>query len=55
MVSIEDEWSEYVKASAFKSKNTIASYKNAHGRLTDYLEKPNPGAKWFGNGLVNAL
>ena len=40
MVSIEDEWGEYVKASAFKSKNTIASYKNAHGRLTDYLEKP---------------
>jgi len=40
MVSIEDEWGEYIKISAFKSKNTIASYKNAHGRLTEYLEKP---------------
>ena len=40
MVSIQDEWAEYVKGSAFKSKNTVTSYKNAHSRLTDYLEKP---------------
>jgi hypothetical protein len=35
--AIENEWTEYISNSVFKSKYTIASYKNGHRRLTDYL------------------
>ena len=37
---IKTEWDNYFKGAAFKSKYTIASYKNNHRRLTDYLETP---------------
>ena len=42
---ISDEWENYVSTSAFKSKYTITSYKNAHKRLTDYLGIPINQAK----------
>ena len=35
--AIEDEWNKYYSGAAFKSKYTVAAYKNAHRRLTDYL------------------
>jgi len=34
---IESEWNNYMSNSVFKSKYTVASYKNGHRRLTDYL------------------
>ena len=37
MTSVEDEWNKYISSSVFKSKYTIASYKNGHRRLTDYI------------------
>ena len=37
---IKEEWEQYIATSAFKSKYTISSYKNAHRRLTDYLGVP---------------
>ena len=37
---IKEEWDFYFKGAAFKSKYTIASYKNNHRRLTDYLDSP---------------
>ena len=42
---MEQEWSEYIGISAFKSSHTIKSYKNNHNRLTDYLQMPIRQAK----------
>ena len=42
---MEQEWSEYIGISAFKSSHTIKSYKNNHTRLTDYLQMPIRQAK----------
>ena len=39
-VWIKKELEEYLKGAAFKSDKTIATYKNGHRRLTDYLGKP---------------
>ena len=42
---MDNEWSEYIGISAFKSSHTIKSYKNNHNRLTDYLQMPIREAK----------
>jgi len=52
-MSVTEEWEEFVKQSAFRSANTIKSYKNAHKRLTDYIERPIHTAKE--KVLINAV
>jgi hypothetical protein len=37
---IDDEWNVYLGTAVFKSEHTIKAYKNAHKRLTNYLDMP---------------